>query len=490
MFRLNHLAGISVAVLCGALHAQSLTLINPNWEINLTTAGYSDYLGDLTPGFEGREYLSGEWGGAVAYKKDAATVNPTWLEPNFIYPDWTTNSNFATVTSIAEIGTNADGLPIAQSVISNGDLQITQRFEMLDTVTGTPMGIVRQSTAGTGNSIRSNRYVLQQTYTIQNTSGQTLTDLQLFQLLHGLNSQAGVYDDRAYAGPLAEFRYDTTMNGADPYAIGASPDGVQDYIAFHSSAAPTADELGAFGVGADNHSIGKPTDGVHLSIENNWNDQPYSARRGTDSYAVGTNGALWIAGAQRWNLGTLAPGASVSSSVLLSILTGTNVSGQPGGDTSPASGSCNGGSQSIGGVDYGFEDVTLPGSLFAEYSCADEDEIAQHVAEGEYDVPDFMIAGSVMQVWELEFTGEFNGNVLLTFAFDPTLLGDASPLGIYHFTDGAWRFLGGTVDFLANTITVETESLSPFAIGVVPEPTTTMALLCIGAAGMFRRRLR
>jgi hypothetical protein len=43
-------------------NAQSLTLGNPDWNITLTDYGYSDFLLDNTPGFEGREYLSGEWG--------------------------------------------------------------------------------------------------------------------------------------------------------------------------------------------------------------------------------------------------------------------------------------------------------------------------------------------------------------------------------------------------------------------------------------------
>ncbi len=42
--------------------AGEMTLINPDWTITLTDAGYSDLLFDQRPGFEGREYLSGEWG--------------------------------------------------------------------------------------------------------------------------------------------------------------------------------------------------------------------------------------------------------------------------------------------------------------------------------------------------------------------------------------------------------------------------------------------
>lgn len=64
-----------------------LMLANPHWNITLTDFGYSDFLLDNTPGFEGREYLSGEWGAAVGYRlASGSLVTPQWLEPNFAYP--------------------------------------------------------------------------------------------------------------------------------------------------------------------------------------------------------------------------------------------------------------------------------------------------------------------------------------------------------------------------------------------------------------------
>ena len=77
-----------------------LTLANPHWNITLTDFGYSDFLLDNTPGFEGREYLSGEWGAAVGYEvSGGANVTAQWLEPQFAYPNWTTNSAFTVSTS-------------------------------------------------------------------------------------------------------------------------------------------------------------------------------------------------------------------------------------------------------------------------------------------------------------------------------------------------------------------------------------------------------
>src|SRR5512147_1891252 len=112
-------------LLSATAHAQWLTLANPHWNITLTDAGYSDFLLDNTPGFEGREYLSGEWGAAVGYQPSGgAVVSPLWLEKNFSFPDWITDANFGVKSSIAQIGLNADNLPIAQSVLTNSHLEI------------------------------------------------------------------------------------------------------------------------------------------------------------------------------------------------------------------------------------------------------------------------------------------------------------------------------------------------------------------------------
>ncbi|MCG3180185.1 MAG: hypothetical protein BIFFINMI_02542 [Phycisphaerae bacterium] len=480
----------ALTLLANGARAETIyTLVNPNWEIDLTDFGYSDYLGDLTPGFEGREYLSGEWGAAVGYTQvSSGTVSPKWLEPNFIYPDWTTNSNFSVVSPIAAAGTNAQGLPVARSIISNGALQITQDYEMVDTVVGTPMGTSPASAGGAGSSIRSNRYVLLQTYTLKNTSGEDMTGVQFFQLLHGLNAQSGVYDDRLYAGPMSSYRYDVTLRGVDPYSSGAgsSADGLEDYIGFHATTAPTALEIGRYGIddGTDDHLTGKPSDGVHLSVEDNWLTAPYAGREGTDSFAPAL---LWVAGAQRWDLGSLASGESVSFSVVLSILTGTRVTSSGGG-----SGSANGGSYCPGGVDFSFDNLGDDGNFYAKYSLADTSEIAEHVAEGEFTTPDFLIPGQ-LQLWDLEFSGSYDGAIHLVFAYDPSALPpgtDESLLDIYHFDGGAWVPLGGTVDIFNHTISVNVDSLSPFAVGEVPEPGTLLLLTAAGAILTATRRRR
>lgn len=466
----------------------SLTLANPNWNITLTDFGYSDFLLDNTPGFVGREYLSGEWGSAVAYtRSNGNTVSPKWMEPNFMYPDWKTNSDFHVVEGIHLVGTNLDGLPIARSIIANNDLEVTLRFEMVDTVTGTPMGVNAASSATAPKSVNSNRYVMNQTFTVKNISGGSVSNVQLFQLLHGFTSQRGVYDNRSYAGKLSTYQYDATLAGVDQTSVGAdgaSTTGLEDYIAFHSKVAPTAFEIGAYGTegnGIDDHSVGKPSDGVHLSIEDNWQGAPFLGRKNRDYFAPANR---WVAGGQRWDLGTIASGQSVNFDIMLSLLTGTTVTitgGSNGNNT--GGGSCNGGSQHVGGLDFEFEDIDTEGTFFGEFTEADDNEMLEREDDGEFALPSFDTPnGTVTQLWNLTYSGTHNGRIKLVFHYDATLLPpgyDESKLTIRHFTNGAWEQLVGRVDTVNDTITVTTTSLSPFALATptanaIPKITQTV----------------
>ena len=451
----------------GLASAQSLTLANPHWNITLTDAGYSDFLLDNTPGFEGREYLSGEWGAAVGYQRNGGqVVAPQWLEPHFVFPDWPTLSTFQTVTPITQTGLNADNLPIAQSVIANSDLEITLRHEMLDTIVGSPMGTTPASATNAAAFLNSSRYVLKQTATIRNVSGAAISGVQFCQFLHGLSSERGVYDPRSYSGALSNFHYDVTLAGVDAAAVGAgsSAAGLEDFIGFHASVAPSAFEIGYYGIegnGVDDHAIGKPSDGVHLSIENNWQTPPYSTRQGTDAFHPATR---WVAGAQRWNLGNLGAGQSVSLDILLSVRSGTRVTAGTG-----TTGGCNGGASVPGGVDYEFETVSSEGSCFGEYSKADASELAVRIEEGEFEPLTFLTPGGPVQLWKLQFSGIFSGNVNLKFGYDPTILPpgfDETTLLLYEYTGGAWQQLPSAVDPVTHTIAVSTTDLAVFALGV------------------------
>lgn len=457
------------AILLGSasLPAQGLTLANPHWNISLSDYGYSDFLLDNTPGFEGREYLSGEWGAAIGYQRaGGVVVPPRFLDPEFWFPDWLTLSTFHVVSPLTQTGLNADNLPIAQSIIANGDLQITLRHEMLDTIVGVPMGVTPASATGSSNAIASSRYVLKQTATIRNISGAPLAAVQFFQFVHGLHSQRGVYDDRPYAGTLGQFRHDVTLAGVDPYSAGANSSsvGLEDFLGFQASVAPSGFEIGYFGIegnGLDDHWQGKPSEGVHLSIEDNWQHAPYNARLGTDHFAPPTR---WVSGAARWDLGSLAPNQSVSLELLLSLRTGTRV---PRGSNS--GGSCNGGSSVPGGGDCEFDDVSDDGACFGDYSQADDDEVATRIASGEFGAFTFLRPGGRQQLWRLQFTGQFDGLVHLTLGYDPTILPptlDPAALTLYQSEGTSWQALDTTVDVTRHTLSVSTTSLSTFALGV------------------------
>lgn len=462
----------------------SLTVANPHWNITLTDFGYSDFLLDNTPGFQGREYLSGEWGAAIGYAVTGkSVVTPQWLEPHFTYPDWTTPSTFQVMTPITLQPPNAYGLPVARSVVTNADVQITLEYEMLDTIVGTPMGTMPASSGGAGTFVNSDRYVLRQTYTVKNISGATITNLQFFQFLHGLQSQRGVYDNRQHTGPFSPYRYDVTSVGVDPWAVGpgSSTNGLEDYIGFHSAVAPTAYEIGYYGMegnGVDNHVMGKPSEGVHLSIEDNWSTAPYLARQGTDNFAPAQR---WIAGAERWSLGSLAAGQSVSLDVLLSLCTGTVVA--PGADST---GGCNGGSSVPGGLDYTFDEVTSAGTCFAEYARADPAEIELRIAHGEFGPLTFLTPGEPAQIWNVSFSGVFAGSNHLAFAYDPMLLPagyDENALCIYQYYGDAWHLLGGAVDALRHTVTVTATNLSAFALGAAGGAAHTVSTSAMPVGG-------
>lgn len=121
-------------------------------------------------------------------------------------------------------------------------------------------------------------------------------------------------------------------------------------------------------------------------------------------------------------------------------------------------------------------------------SVEDLDPAGQDALEG------YMVVGLFPQVWDVDFTGELE-QAKLIFHYDASaLLGvDESSLVIWHFADGSWR-MGGTVDEVAHTVSVTVDVLSPFALGVVPEP-GTLSLLAWGGGCLFvcvwqRRRRR
>ena len=290
-----------------------LEIFNPDWSITLTSHGYSDLLFDQRPGFEGREYLSGEWAAAFNYHVGGSPKATTWLEPHFIAPNWLTNSDFAVVAPIAGTGVfNGSGFEIYSSGVSNSELGVRMFYEFIDTVTGIEQGNKPKSAFGPGDSETSNRYILKQTYELLNLTTHPMTEIHAFQFLHGLHSTRAVYDDRPYGGPLAEYHYDVTLRGL-------SSDGTylhDDFLSMHSARLPLSWEVGRYGIeGIDSHAVGKPSVGVHLSIET-------GTLSGLDLFDLATP-PRWVSGAMNWKLPDLMPGMHTHYEVLLSISTNT-----------------------------------------------------------------------------------------------------------------------------------------------------------------------
>jgi hypothetical protein len=369
---------VIVPMLCAPLSSTraspAYSIANPEWKIAVTDRGYSDFLVENTQLYL-REYLSGEWGAALKWAGSPGGQS-IWFEPDFIYPDWTTNSNF---TSLSQSMISFDGGVTATSTFDNGTLSVKQTLQMIDTAAlaggpGVAQGTTPASAGGPGSSLTSTRYVLKHNYEVTNISGGPLEDVSFFQFLHGLNTTHGVYDNRNYGGALAGYQYDITQwgtvralidtnadfNSPERYLtppefffdaggtdadlqmlLGQDEDTInqwfidnlgfssmsfaafiagaeayqvnEDVIAFHSAVEPDRFEVGEYGNPVNNdHSFGKPPTGVHLSVESGLLDG-----LSDEKLPVG----YWVGGAEQFNWGTLAADETRSIDFLLSIST-------------------------------------------------------------------------------------------------------------------------------------------------------------------------
>jgi hypothetical protein len=291
-------------------------LESPNWKIKLSSAGYSDQL-IYNWQIEGGAHnmLCGEWAAAIKYdgiqNTGADPTNPTgaqWLTQKFIHSDWSTGSPFNVVTPITVHDTNGDGFAdTGKSVVSDGKIRVEIEYKMIDTITGTPMGMKPDPDTGTWPVI-SDPWVLLQTYKITNISKEQVTDLKFFQILHshpvGYGTITCLYDSTFYAGyPFSAYHYDITqwrMFCMLPEVVGfSSPQSPPDF----------------YGVGHyRGHGDGKPVTGLHWDVESGaLAMNTLFAESGKDKDKEG------IAGGEGWVVGTLAPGDSVSIPILLSI---------------------------------------------------------------------------------------------------------------------------------------------------------------------------
>ena len=304
---------MSLLLLATPVHSE-VSFETPDWYIVLSDSGYSDFLIYTSGNFPSgslHEMLSGEWGAGIGYDGIESRLPPPqktmWFEPEWVYPSWTTNSQFTVETPFVfpPVDTDGDGLPEGFSVITNGDVRVTIRIDMQDTLTGTPMGV------RTASPVISNRYVMVTTYEIQNVSGHALTGVRFYQFMHAhpandeVDTVRAFYDPNLYAGQQSAYRYDVTQTAINSGDTNGDPTGClyEDHVNFGGDVAPTAFGLGHY----RDHFPSKPATGLHLNVEN-------------DTLANETTfGPDQVAGAQRWGLGTMNNGQTVMVRVLLAV---------------------------------------------------------------------------------------------------------------------------------------------------------------------------
>jgi hypothetical protein len=310
-----------------------LPITSPKLQISVDLSGYSDSMLDMRTKFMGREYLSGEWAGAIYYDGGIKGGMTYWFPERFVYPDYytydpaTESPHFSTGDSFSVHGMNADGFEIFGSHIMNEDLEIIMRYEFRDfgeDQTFRPrIGLVPQSWGGIGDSLPAQRYGFMQTYTVRNISGASLDNVMFYQFLHTLHGMWGAYDERDYdldgqTDWWDAFLYCLAIQG-DSYAFDQrdfSTKKITDTVAMKFDMMPSSYELGGFGLkSAGDHQFGKPATGVHLSVE--WN-----ILNGSDFFDPDENNPeedAWVGGAVGFNLGSLAPGEEKSLSAMLAV---------------------------------------------------------------------------------------------------------------------------------------------------------------------------
>ena len=303
----------------------------PYFYATLDAAGFSDWIYyGYSPihDYPYHELLSGEWGAAIYYEGiDTAVIDPNtgqrqamWLTQQFEYPYWSTHSTFSAPGLCAAWNNPANpapGMNTGQSVITNGDVEITIDYEVVDLepLAGdfySPMSFIADPNGGAIGYMYSDRYVFLQTYTLRNLKDQALTDLEFYQFLHGHGADEygpavhSTYCDVLLQDPLADytpynpvhqvgnFRYDITQwNGP------MSSQSHTDYVGFSSPLAPDWFDNDTY-----NGHNGRPQDGTHVHIENrnlNGIDRIYNAE---------------VGGAMGWSLGSLDPNETISLTVV------------------------------------------------------------------------------------------------------------------------------------------------------------------------------
>ncbi|MDP6796220.1 MAG: hypothetical protein QGG33_00135, partial [Candidatus Krumholzibacteria bacterium] len=292
----------------------SAVLMNsPTWEIYLSDYGYSDIL-NYYRGYS-HEMLSGEWGGAVSYERwdpASSTWVPkfSWMDPEWIFPDWMTGSTFAVITPLTVSDSNGDTFfDFGYSEIANDDLMIKITHKFIDARTPMGLGI------GTGSSFLSEQWILKEEYEIISVSPEPLRNVCYYRFLHGHPSEdfgsANTYQDYdntfySYSDPVWPGQEDYIHDIAQWSDFGGHGGNLgTEYIAFHALQAPSDYGLGDY----SGHDYGKPATGLHIDIENT----------GPLMNNHGLYGPAEVAGAMRWLFGPMDMGSSERIDLILSV---------------------------------------------------------------------------------------------------------------------------------------------------------------------------
>ena len=152
-----------------------------------------------------------------------------------------------------------------------------------------------------------------------------------------------------------------------------------------------------------------------------------------------------------------------------------------------------GGSGDIGGVSALFGNVGSAGVLNAPYSELTPTQLSALIGSAQvpFDVVPPQGTDSA-HIWDITFDGTFD-TAQLTVGYDPLDVSagySEEDLRMFHFHDGVWTVVSGVPDIATHTITFTTSSLSPFMIGVIPEPGTWAAALAALLAMVAAHRRR
>lgn len=132
------------------------------------------------------EVLSGEYGSAIFYDDISTEPNAMWLTNQFLFPNWTTNSDFdsfgasAWYDSSNPVPNNNTG----QSVIENDQVRVTIDYEVVDLGDGNSSPLSVRDANGQTGFVKSFQYLFLQTYTITNLQNSSnITGLEFYQML-------------------------------------------------------------------------------------------------------------------------------------------------------------------------------------------------------------------------------------------------------------------------------------------------------------------